>query len=349
MKIKTSILQNLVKKVYRSGVDKNLGITEYGAIQSVDGVLSIMTTDGVNHVKARVSGVEGGINAIVHLDTFNKIVSKTTKEYINLEMSTDCLLLTGNGVYKIPVYSGEDYPQPEYDKFNSIEGIKVGIDDLQSIIHVNKSAVSNSSSGGALRGYLITSDGVVTTDGIKACFNDRVKSPIPILVSREMLQLSNAITSLDVTIKYLEEDSLILIESDDMVIVGAELEGKEIFPDASDVLNNFKEKTNVCTVCRSVVLKALERVSLFISPYDEGELAVISEGNTLQFITFEDSYEDINITETQLEKVEVGVSSANLKDALVNLPVEQVELGFAGTSLITLEVPHVKIAVATVE
>lgn len=347
MRIKTSVLQNLVRKVSKCGVNKNIGITEYYYIQGKDGQLSVLATDGVNYIKAKVKEEVDDIDVIVQADTFAKIVDKTSKDVIELELEEDCLQLVGNGTYKIQIYTGEEYPQPDYSKFDNIEGIKVGIDDIKSIGTVNKSAVSNSPNAGALNGYLLSENGVVTTDERRICFNDRVKSDEKILLSREIVNLINSITDVDVVIKYIEGQ--VLIESEGTVIFGVELEGKEMFPDVSSVISRFKNKVNVCTINKSVVTKALERIAIFVSPYDKGELVLISEDNILQFQTFEDSYEEINIPETQKEKVEVGINSTNLKELLNGIPMEQVKLGFVDDIFVTLEVPHIKIALATVE
>ena len=347
MRIKTSVLQNLVRKVSKCGVNKNIGITEYYYIQGKDGQLSVLATDGVNYIKAKVKEEVDDIDVIVQADTFAKIVDKTSKDVIELELEEDCLQLVGNGTYKIQIYTGEEYPQPDYSKFDNIEGIKVGIDDIKSIGTVNKSAVSNSPHAGALNGYLLSENGVVTTDERRICFNDRVKSEEKILLSREIVNLINSITDVDVVIKYIEGQ--VLIESEGTVIFGVELEGKEMFPDVSSVISRFKNKVNVCTINKSVVTKALERIAIFVSPYDKGELVLISEDNILQFQTFEDSYEVINVPETQKEIVEVGINSVNLKELLNGIPVEQVKLGFVDDIFVTLEVPHIKIALATVE
>ena len=347
MRIKTNMLQQLVKKVSKMGTNKGIGISEYYYILGGEGELSIFATDGNNHIKSTVKESCENISVIVQSETFSKIVEKTTKEYIELQMKEDCLQLQGNGTYKVPIFTGEDYPIPDYEDFKKVEGFVVGIDDLKSIAVVNKSAVSNSPNGGALNGYLITPNGVVTTDERRICFNDRVKSDESILLSKEVVNLISSITDLDVRIYY--NNGQVMLESDTTVIVGAELEGKETFPNTQGIYDQFDNKTISCTINKSVVVKALERIGVFINPFDKGEMVLIAEDSQLQFETFEDSYEIVNIPEKLNDNVEVVVNSINLKELLNGLPNEQVKFGFVNDQFITLEQPHVSIILATCE
>ena len=347
MQIKTVTLQNLIRKVSKCGTNKNIGITEYYYLEGGKGKLSITATDGVNYIEASVKEDCESIDVIVQAETFSKIVDKTTKEIIELSVNEDHLELKGNGTYKVPIFVGEDYPTPDYSKFEDTEGFNVGIDDLKSIITVNKAAVSNSPTGGALNGYLITPNSTVTTDGRRICFNDRVKSEEPILLSKEIVNLMSTITDLDVTIKY--SKGQILVESENSKIVGTELEGKETYPDTSAIVEQMNNVTNVCKINKSVVVKALERLAIFISPFDKSELVMIAEDDFIQFETFEDSFEIVNLANKLDDSIEVVINSTNLKELLNGLPNEDVKLGFVSDIFITLEQPHIKVVLATCE
>ena len=76
---------------------------------------------------------------------------------------------------------------------------------------------------------------------------------------------------------------------------------------------------------------------------------MIAEGNTIQFETFEGSFEEIHVVEKLDEFIEVGINSINLKELLTALSQEEVNLGFVEDQFVTLEQPHVKIVMATCE
>ena len=347
MQIKTIVLQNLIKKVSKMGTNKNLGITEYYNLVGEHGKLSIVATDGVNYIEASVKEECEDINVIIQAETFAKIIDKTTKEFVDINVEIDHVVLKGNGTYKIPIYVGESYPTPDYSKFDTIEGFKVGIDDIKSIGIINKSAVSTSPNGGALNGYLMTPNGVVTTDEKRICFNDRVRSTEDILLSKELVTLIGTITDLDVVVRY--NEGQIYIESETTKIFGNELEGKETYPDTSSILDQFNNVVNRCRISKSVVIKALERIALFVSPFDKYECSMIAEDNTIQFETFEGSFEEVHVVEKLDEFIEVIINSINFKELLNGLSQEEVNLGFVEDQFITLEQPHVKIVMSTCE
>ena len=89
MQIKTVVLQNLIKKVSKMGTNKNLGITEYYNLVGENGKLSIVATDGVNYIEASVKEECEDINVIIQAETFAKIIDKTTKEFVDINVEVD--------------------------------------------------------------------------------------------------------------------------------------------------------------------------------------------------------------------------------------------------------------------
>lgn len=347
MKLKTTVVQNLMKKVKKVNINKIIGISEYYYLQGGPTGLNIYATDGNNHIKVSCEDSCEILELIVHAETFSRIIDKTTKEYIDLSVADNGLVLRGNGTYKVKIFEGEDYPIPDYTIFDKAEIFEVSTDDLKSIASVNKSAVANSPTSGALNGYLVTSNGTVTTDGRRICFNDRVKSPVDILLSKEIISLVGSISDTDVTIKYIADQ--VMIQSSDTVIVGAELEGKETFPNTQGIFSQFNNKTIEFSINRSLITKAIDRIGVFINPFDNGELVLLVEGNQLQLETFEGSFESINLSTNLEESVEVVVNSSNLKELLSGLPGELVKFGFVNDTFVTLEQPHLQIILATCE
>ena len=74
---------------------------------------------------------------------------------------------------------------------------------------------------------------------------------------------------------------------------------------------------------------------------------MIAEGNTIQFETFEGSFEEVHVVEKLDEFIEVIINSINFKELLNGLSQEEVNLGFVEDQFITLEQPHVKIVMST--
>ncbi len=251
-----SILGRLSKGV---GSSKILPITEYLKLELVDGDLHMTATDSANfiqHIEPNVAGEEG--LAIVKADKFIKLISKTTKSQIDVELKDTHLEVKGNGTYKVELFDTTEYPTYEFDE--NVKGVNVKTALLKKAFAVNKAAIAVEMLMPCLTGYNLGSD-VVTTDGVKMCVNDTsILGETRALIPQKLADLLSVLTSEDVTIQ--KDGNKLLFTTDSTTIFGTELEGLADYPDVSAVTQ--LEFSSRVVVKRQLLLDALDRLSLFV-------------------------------------------------------------------------------------
>ena len=137
---------------------------------------------------------------------------------------------------------------------------------VKNIIDVNKSSLSKKMDVPCFCGYYMK-DKVITTDEDVICLNLINVFDEPILVSSEMLELVALSGDEKITVYY--EDNYLKFEASDIVVSGPENDDKELFPvdDLEAFLDeNFK---STCKIPKLSMLSILDRLSLFISPFDK--------------------------------------------------------------------------------
>ena len=114
--IATKEMKRLVKMV--SGLEKfnSFPITTVVGFRAKNGVLSLITTDTNNFVRAFTTEYTGDdMDFCLKFDQFSTIVSKTTSNDITIEFNETAIVFRGNGKYTIPLV--ENPSTDEYQKF----------------------------------------------------------------------------------------------------------------------------------------------------------------------------------------------------------------------------------------
>lgn len=290
MKIKTTILQEMVAKAIKGASDnKMIPITSLIGIQVTNDTITLMTTDGSNHLrvsqKIETDPMTGPSNfyTIVNADTFAKLVSKTTTEFITLENKENCLEIKANGNYKLEIPINEDGEIIQFPTFilNSETSIELSIEKLKNILTTAKVSIAKTMDIPCLTGYYIA-DKVVTTDReMMCCINDKIIDK-PILVSSEVAELLQLLSGTTVLLK--QEDNKLLFETPTITIYGKQLEGLEMYPvKAVEGLTNLTYSACV-SVKKQDLLDVLDRMSIFVGDYDKNGiyLSFIEDGLQLR-------------------------------------------------------------------
>ena len=288
MKIKTEILQKIVSKAIQgAGNNKMIPLTSLIGIEFKEdsiggkGNLILTTIDGSNQLKINqeVEGT-GDFYTIVNAETFAKLVGKTTKEFIELENKENYLMFIGNGQYKLDIAINEEGEIVKFPEITTIEGEPEEIDtkELKEALEISKQSVAKTMEIPFLTGYYIGTDNIITTDRQLACTLDKKLVKEDLLISAEMAELLKLVN--EEKINLLKDDNQLVFYTDTITISGQELEGKEIYPVRA--INNLTklEYSNNIKVNRQELLNVLDRMSLFVTNYDNNgvRLAFTKEG-----------------------------------------------------------------------
>lgn len=270
MTIHTAKFQEMVARAAKGASEnKLLPITSMMLIELKDHVLTLETTDTANYLKIISDKIEGDdFYVVVPVDLFSKLIAKMTSDTITLSLKESSLDVKGNGSYSISVSVDEDGPIrfPEYKFEKNGAGQVLHLTSVKNIIDINKAAVSKTIETPCLCGYYI-GEKVITTDSEVICMNDMKLFDEDYLFSPEMMELLSLAKEEKITCYY--SNGYFLFETPDMVLYGAEHDGKDLYP-VEDVLGyQDVEFDSMCKLPKLLLQNVIDRLSLFIESYDK--------------------------------------------------------------------------------
>lgn len=262
--------QDMVARATKGASEnKLLPITSMMCIELKDHVLKLTTTDTANTLVVMCDKVEGDdMYAVVPVKQFSGLIAKTTSDSIKLVLKGSDLEVHGNGVHKISLPVDEDgvvqFPQFAFDKEG--EGEIINLSSIKDVLSINKASVAKTIDTPCLCGYYL-GDQVITTDEQTICFNDMKLTEEAFLVSPEMMELLALAKQEKITWWY--KDGFFLFETEDMILHGAEHDGKDLFP-AEDIMGYLDtEFSSSCRLPKIAIQGLIDRLALFIEPYDK--------------------------------------------------------------------------------
>lgn len=280
LSINTPKLQEMVgRSIKGASNNKLIPLTSLMAIELKDNILTLITTDATNYLYIAEDKVAGDdFYAVVDANTFFKLVSKMTCEKITLEINKglSALEVKGNGDYKIELPLDEDgqpikYPDPVsvLDLSGDTGAGVVNRTTVQVILETIKPALAVTLENPQYTGYYV-GDQVVATDTYKIASMDVKLFGDAKLISPEMFDLLSVMTAEKINVNVSGDD--IVYSTPDCIVYGKFMEGIEDFAiDAILGLVNT-EFDSFCSVPKGELLQLLDRLSLFVGPYDKNSI-----------------------------------------------------------------------------
>ena len=262
--------QDMVARATKGASEnKLLPITSMMCIELKNHVLSLTTTDTANTLIVKCDKIEGDdMYAVVPVKQFSGLIAKTTSDSIKLVLKGDDLEVHGNGVHKISQPVDEDgvvqFPKFAFEKEG--EGAVINLTSIKDVLNINKASVAKTIDTPCLCGYYL-GEQVITTDEQTICFNDMKLTDEAFLMSPEMMELLALAKQEKITWWY--KDGFFLFETEDMILHGAEHDGKDLFP-AEDIMGYLDtEFASSCRLPKVAIQGLIDRLALFIEPYDK--------------------------------------------------------------------------------
>jgi len=273
--VSTSVLQRLVTKVQRGASNnKLLPLTSFVSISLKDNKLKLTTTDMTNYVTATEYNVTGNdFSVVVSLESFGKLVGKTTTQEIVLELTENSLQFIGNGTYNIDLplnEEGEPVKFPMYEFTPTYEAVDVKYQDIKSIITANKSCLASDMSQPVLTYYYCGNDNVISADQYNICINNVQLFNEPVLISNIMMDLVALFG--DDTITVTRNDSAIMFSSPTYCVYGKLFTDLDSYPSEPIQAYLSTQFEYNCKVSRELLLGAIDRLSIFMDKLDSGKL-----------------------------------------------------------------------------
>lgn len=343
-KINTKTLQEMVGKLSRCSGNRLLEITKYYELKIDGSGLSIKAYDGSNFIVVKDSVTKGEeICIIIKADQFAKLVQRTSVEKMTFELKESYLEVIGNGKYKVEILADEKFPTFSVD---AKELVPVDSNVIRTVYTSNKASVSNTIADGVLTGYLFNGDKCVTADGIKVCVTPAKFIDDPILLTQDMVHLLGAVTADKMEIQ--ATDDSILVWTPDVVIYGPQMEGIENYPEVLALCD--QELPSVCELSKLSILNILERLTLFIDPFEKNAITLNFAKEGLEISTKKGSYEVLAYAKSKnFAEFSCMVNGLFLKELVGSVSTELFELHYGDEMLLKLVSNEVVQLLATTE
>lgn len=301
--IKTNILQGLVNKAVKASTNnKMIPLTGLMSVELNAGVLSITTCDGLNFFTVSTNDITGDdFSVVVKVDTFSKIVSKTTSEYITLTLDGTLLSYKGNGSYKIELPldpEGEliTFPTNTFTA-TEYESGTIKLPYVKSVIVANKPCLATTNEQPCLTCYYCSDSSVISGIQENICHNAVSTFKTPVLLTPMVFDLLSIFDCEDIAYKY--ADNIIEFTSNNMKLFAKTMPYINDFP--VQALENLAELDFVseCVVSKSQLLSVLDRLALFINDFTintvnlnftkEGLLVTSANDNGSELLPYQES------------------------------------------------------------
>lgn len=355
--IKTDTLKELVSRSIRGvGNNKLIPLTSMMAIEVKNGDLSLITTDATNYLYVTEHKiVADDFYVVVDANIFSKLISKMTCETIVLDVKSNFVLeIRGNGTYKIELPLDEDgqpikFPDPvsKLDMHNA-ESTTINRTTIQVILDTVKSALAVTLENPCYTGYYVGNQ-VVATDTYKIASMNVKLFDTPKLVSVEMMDLLSVMHDEKIT-AYLLDDSAVF-STPDCIVYGKFMEDIDDF--AIDPIMGLvnTEFDSFCSVSKSALLQLLDRLSLFVGPYDKNAVHLTFTQMGLQISSkAANSVEIINyITSEDFKDFTCAVDIQMLTNEVKAIQNDVIELYYGEDNAIKMTDGNITIIVALLE
>ena len=273
--INTSTLQSMVAKAMKgASCNKMIPLTGLMAIHLNKEMhrLTLLTTDATNYLYVRENKVEGDeFYVVIQAEMFAKLISKMTCEKVTLELKDNTLIVKGNGKYSIELPLDEEgelikYPNPMSGKALVGDTETVNLSTIKLILNTAKSALANTLEVPCYTGYYVGNK-VVATDTYKICGINIKLWDEPALVSPEMMSLLDIFTEEKIAVY--RDGNTMVFNTDNCTVYGSLMDSIDDYQ--IEAIDGLLEQgfESSCKLTKSALLQLLDRLALFVSPYDK--------------------------------------------------------------------------------
>lgn len=277
--VNTQKLKDMVSKSIKGASNNKLiPITQFIGIVKVANTLRLTTTDATNYlyVQDTIDESEEEFAVTVFAEQFSKIISKLTSENVSFVVKDNVLEVHGNGTYSIELPLDENgeiikFPDPIANIKKADSKGSVSLADIKVILDSVKPSLSTDTNSD-IANYFI-GDTALATDSYKiASFNKKLFDG-EYLIAPELLDLFSVVSTDKINYKIVGDS--IVFEAGDVTIYGKLM--NEEYP--VDVLEKLLSEKfpSVCKINKQDFLNLLDRISIFVSKYDDKAIRLYFE------------------------------------------------------------------------
>lgn len=361
MKIKTQELSRIINLVYKgAGNNKLIPITQMIGIKLQDSKLTLSATDSFNaiYVNVNVDNTEEIIDVCVNADLLSKLIGKFDCEFTTLTLEKNCLVIKGNGEYKLDLLlddEGAVFNFPVKKEPENLEYQEIELAKFLNIKNYGEKSLAQSMEEPDLVAYYVDKDIAVSTDrNVMTVINDAFTNTALTLRSKFV----DLIVNLDSKIKlatWINETTkeINIVVKDKESTIFSKVNGNvEDYP--NDAVKNLIETSSFTFNAKVKIkdfLSILDRISLFVTNYDSNVIDLKLVNDKLYISSVKSTgvdiltLSDISGEETWNGKIDIEM----LSNQLNSFTKEEVKIYLGNPNCIKLDEDNVVKLICLVE
>lgn len=283
--INTTLLQSMLARALKGvGNNKLIPLTSMIAIEIKNNELRLTTTDGTNYLYITHEYIyDGKFNVVVDAEFLGRLIARTTSETITFKLA-DTLEIIGNGTYNIELMLDENgepvkFPDPAAELNDLKDGGAINKALISAILLSLKPALAVTLEQPELTGYY-SADKIVASDGFKIAYMKADMLKEPRLISAETMNLLEVMPEDKISIGLV--DDVMLFTSKDCALYSKAMQYIDDY--SIDAMTSYVEREfdARCRISRDSLLSLLERLSLFVTAYDDNAISLVFTDKGLQ-------------------------------------------------------------------
>lgn len=332
----TEKLKKLVSyAIQGAGINKLIELSTLIGIRVEDGVIYLNTTDGTNYLNVSDSCDADALDVTVNADVFSKLISKITSDTVDIKVVDNTLVIDGNGKYTLELVLDEEGKALSFpDKFpkDTKEIGNLTASEMASISTTIKASLDDIA--GSVYSSYYFGDKIASTDRCMLSMLNRKVFDEPYMFNRAFVDLMG-ISASDITIS--KSDNMLVFTSS--VSDNCEISACTKIPDNTSEFNiagimKFVEMDtpSYCKVGKAQFLALLDRLSLFVSKFDEGAIKLHFTEDTIEVSSMaSNGVESVDITEFKnFKDTTIKVNIDRLHTQLKSYKSDTVEIYYGG-------------------
>ena len=347
----TQLQAMLAKAVRGAGNNKLIPMTSLVAIQLKEGNLTLTTTDATNYLRVRTELEGEEFYAVVSVDILAKLVSKMTSDTITFEVTDKSLNVIGNGKYQIDIpLDDEGQPIVLPDPIGKFEEGEEPVGTVNSttisqVLASIKSALLTTEDYPYYTCYYVGKD-IIATDTYTIGSYAKGFLEEPKLISSEAMDLVGLL--LDNIEIYIRDNKMLFWAKNGCVLatIPEGIEKYQVDDLRALVVQDFDYS---CKIAKTPILNLLDRISLFVGAYDNGEITLSFGKESIEvssrYATEKIAYAEEGTIGEFVCKTDIDTLTSQIKSQLGNV----IELQYGKENAIKLIDGDVILVVALLE
>lgn len=321
-------------------------ITSLLGIHVCDETVQLLTYDGINSVYtyADIKGVSEEHYVVIDATSFNNLISKITAEEIKLVFSDDDMTFgvkTPSGSYTFDVAFEEGIGAVQFpDNMsnvmdNQISDYEINLKNLLLAVDINQPAAAKTSEVISLTGAYF-GDKLITSDSYVACITHKKVFKEELLLNYSTLSLLSIFGDAE-KVHYVISNDKICFYDNDSVVVGNLMPQVKDFPGKEIAMFLEFQFEGNCKISKSELLGALDRLSIFITPFDKNIIELhFTKDNKLVLKSLNGGAIEVISIKSNIESI-CKTAFDSLKNQVSTTQEETITIKFGNEKAIAIE------------